>query len=50
MVEDYTECGLSGGGLHRVWVEVEDYTECGLSGGGLHRVWVEWWRITSSVG
>ena len=21
MVEDYTECGLSGGGLHRVWVE-----------------------------
>ena len=21
MVEDYIECGLSGGGLHRVWVE-----------------------------
>ena len=21
MVEDYTECGLSGGGLHRVWVK-----------------------------
>ena len=35
MVEDYTECGLSGGGLHRVWVEWW---------------WVEWWRITLSVG